>query len=218
MYRRFALSFVLLALSMVIIACSDDETNPETAVPPVFSSTPVHMDGPYDPADSTYGDIKMVSPVLLPFGTAINQYQLSPAIEYYTVPDAPVLAVTTGIVESILANPIDEADYEVWVRCRPGSDYIVIYDHVLNPTAYVLENVLVEPGDTIGLAGNWSSTMRRTGLQINNDVGDEATAYCPLNFGDSLFLDAHQKLLDEYNLRGFTPHYNSLCITGTVIP
>ena len=218
MNKRIVLFLGLFAISIIIVACEDDASDPATAVPPVFSNTPVYMEGPYDSSDLTYGDIKMVAPVITPFGAALDPYHLSPAIEYFTRPDAPVLAVTTGVVETILANPPEEADYQIWVRCLPGSDYKVIYDHVLNPTAYILQNVLVEPGDTMGLAGTWSAGMRRTELQINNDAGDEERAYCPLNFGDSLFIDAHQKLLDEYNQRGFAPHYNSLCLTGTVIP
>jgi hypothetical protein len=170
----YALLFLLL---IIIISCTDDDKDPITAQLPVFSATLVNLKGPYDPSDSTFGDIKMVAPVIIPFGEYIDNYRRSPAIEYFTRPRAAVVAVTKGLVEVISENPPDQGDYEIHVRCLPGSDYFVIYDHVIS--LYVLENIIVEPGDTLGFAGNWNDIMRRTELQINNDAGDIVRAIVP---------------------------------------
>lgn len=211
-YIYFLLGFFVL----LGISCTKDDKDPITAQPPVLSITPVDIKGPYDNSDSTFGDIKMVAPVIIPFGEYIDNYRRSPAIEYFTRPGAAVVAVTKGLVEVISQNSPDQGDYEVHVRCLPGSDYLVIYDHMIS--LYVLENIIVEPGDTLGFAGNWNDIMRRTELQINNDAGDIVRAYCPLLYGDSAFVEDHQKLLDEYNQLGFSPTYNSLCLTQSEIP
>jgi hypothetical protein len=186
-------------------------------VPPVLSETPVDISGPYDPSDSTYGDIKFISPVILPFGVALDAHRLSPAIEYFTVPGATVRAVTHGVIESIRENPVEQGDYEIHITSLPGSDFLVVYDHVLSVA--VIEGALVDPGDSLGVAGTWTDNMRRTELQINvtDDAGNNKS-YCPLNYGDSSFVEQHIKLLREYNNRGFSPHYDTLCLTDMVIP
>lgn len=208
--------FIILSFGLLIILSCDDEKDPVTAEPPIFSATPVDISGPYDSSDSTFGDIKMVEPVIIPFGALLDLHRRSPAIEYYTRPGAAVLAVTKGVVEKILENPPDQGDYEILVTALPGSDYTIIYDHVLN--LYVLEDVVVEPGDTLGEAGTWSENMRRTELQVNLGEGTNERSYCPLNFGDSAFVEQHRLLLEEYNNRGFTPTYDTLCLVETVQP
>ncbi len=207
---------IVLAPAVFMVACSDDDNDPITSQPPIFSATPVDLSGPYNPADSTFGDIKMVEPVVIPFGAPLDQYRLSPAIEYYTRPEAPVLAVTRGLVEIISSNLPEWNDYEIRVTSLPGSDYQVIYDHVID--LFVLENAVVEPGDTLGRAGSWTDKVSRTELQINYGEGSNERAYCPLAFGDSAFVAAHQKLIDEYNRLDFAPRYDSICVAGTVVP
>jgi hypothetical protein len=197
------------------ISCGEED-DPITAVPPVFSATPVDI--AYDPSDSSFGDIMFESPVLTPFGDTIQGDSLHYAayIEYYTVPDAPVRAVTRGVVDTIIENPPEQGDYEVRVVSLPGANYTVVYDHVVN--LLVLQSSPVNPGDTIGRAGTWDERMRRTQLTVTVGEGTDRRAYCPLNFGDSSFNEQHQSLLAEYNLRGFTPPYDSLCLLGSVRP
>lgn len=203
----------LLILTWVTACQNKVEGNP---TPPIFSVTPVDMSGPYDVGTKTYGDILMEEPVLIPFGAVLTGNQKSPAIEYYTVPDAPVRAVCYGRVDAVLDNPVEQGDYEIHVTALPGSAYLIIYDHVLNVT--VLEGELVNAGDTLGDAGTWTDTMRRTELQINTGTGSNERSYCPLNFGDSAFVADHIKLLNEYNIRGFSPRYDTLCLEDYVIP
>lgn len=208
-------AFLFLCLLAVLSGC-EDEQDPITAELPVFSVTPVDMTGPFDPTDSTFGDIKFIDPVLRPFGAVLNLHRLSPAIEYYTDTGAAVRAVCEGVVAAILGNPISQGDYEVHVTALPGSDYTIIYDHVLRVN--VLKSELVYPGDTIGWAGTWTDKMRRTELQVNVGEGSDTRSYCPLNFGDSSFVALHRGLLQEYNNHGFTPSYDTLCISGPVQP
>lgn len=215
-----ALLLFLSAMPILLIAlltsCADDTKDPVTAEPPVFSVTPVNLQGPYDGSDSTFGDIKMIKPVITPFGEYIDTYQRTTNIEYYTRPGAAVLAVTRGLVETITENPMEPGNYEIRVRCLPGSDFLVIYKHITQK--YVLEDLDIGPGDTIGFAGSLSDVAGMTALQVNNDAGDIVRAYCPLKYGNDNFKEAHQQLLDEYNRLGFTPSYISLCLTESEIP
>lgn len=204
----------ILFFSLSLLTCKDKE-NPETTVPPVFSVTPVDI--AYNPDDSSFGDIMFdsESPVLTPFGALIppgNVVQ-STAIEYFTIPGAIVRAVTHGVVDTIIENP-DQADYEVRIASLPGAQYTVVYNHVLD--LWALQGSLVDPGDTIGQAGTWNETTRRTQLQVTIGNGPDRRAYCPLYYGDSSFIALHQQLLAEYNRRGIPPHYDSLCIQGVI--
>lgn len=211
-YCIVALSFLLCSISL---SCREKK-DPATAVPPVFSVTPVRMDGPFDEGNLLKGDIKFLPPVLVPFGESLGGGRFSPAIEYYTRPDAPVRAVTAGLIDTIFANPAEQGDYELHIVCLPGSDYLIIYDHLLEIA--VLQGSLVEPGDTLGKAGTWNDQMRRVELQINTGTGANTRSYCPLNFGDTAYVRLHHELLQEYNIRGFVPQYDTLCLTGVVTP
>lgn len=211
-----ALSIFIVMGMLGGISCSDED-DPRTAVPPVFSVTPVDI--AYDPGDSSFGDIMFVSPVLTPFGAVIqgDTTYFSPWFEYFTVPDAPVRAVTGGVVDTIIENPLEEgADFEVRVVSIPGADYTVVYDHLFS--LRVLPGSAVDPGDTIGEAGTWNDTMRRTQLMITAGEGTDRRAYCPLNYGDSSFTEQHRALLSEYNRLGFSPRYDTLCLQGVVRP
>lgn len=203
-----------LLIIILIASCSEDD-DPVVTIPPILSVSPIDISGPYNGTDSTYGDMKFVFPVLTPFGYRLDEFQYSPSIEYFTRPNAPVRIISRGIIEAIIENPPSEGDFEVRVTSLPGSDYTIIYDHVLNVN--FLEGAPVEAGETLGTAGFWNSTMGHTELQINLYSEDIIRALCPLNFGDSIFLSEHQQLLNEYNNR-FTPIFDSLCLTGPIIP
>jgi hypothetical protein len=208
-----ALSAFLLLMT-TFLSCKDKES-PETAVPPVFSVTPVDI--AYNPDDSSFGDIMFDSgsPVLTPFGALIppgNVVQ-SAAFEYFTIPGAIVRAVTHGVVDTIIDNP-DQSDYEVRVVSLPGSQYTVVYNHVLD--LWILQGSLVDAGDTIGQAGTWNESTRRTQLLMTTGSGTDRRAYCPLYYGDSSFIALHQQLLAEYNHRGIQPHYDSLCVQSVI--
>ncbi len=214
--RRMTLLTVVLAVTGLVGQSCHDEKDPSTSIPPIFSVTPVDLSGAYDPSDSTLGDIKFIPPVIVPFGAVLDQYHLSPAIEYYTRPEAPVRAVAAGLIEAVTANPPEQGDYEIRVTCSPGSDYTVIYDHLLD--VVVQAGIRVAPGDTLGTAGTWSDKLRRTELQVNLGDGNNTRSYCPLNYGDSSFMDGHRRLLREYTARIVTPAYDTLCLSGPVIP
>jgi hypothetical protein len=201
--------------ALMMLSCINDKSV-ITSPPPVLSVTPFDLAGPYDAMNGVYGDIKFSPPVIVPFGTSLGGTLLSPAIQYYTVPNAPVRAVTAGIVDSIVAYTDGSGDYQVRVVCTPGTDYEVIYDHVLDVA--VLQASAVAAGDTIGRAGTWNGQMRRTALQVNAGQGNNTRAYCPLNYGDTSFVNQHRRLLDAYNSIVITPHLDTLCISGPVLP
>jgi hypothetical protein len=214
-YMRTTAFLLLVVLCLTLLSCHD-EKDPVTATPPVFSATPVDIG--FRPADSAFGDILFLSPVLRPFGAILPPDSLtrSPGIEYFTRPGAPVRAVTYGIVDTIIENPMEEGDYDIRVVAMPGSDYLIVHRHVL--TVSVLAGDQVKAGDTIGTAGTWTDLMRRTGLAVIVGEGNDTRAYCPLNYGDSAFRVDHARLLNEYTRRGFDPPYDTLCLTGPIIP
>jgi hypothetical protein len=203
---------LLILIGWFFVSCSEDEDDPTTAQPPVFSVTPVDI--AYDPSDESYGDIAFIQPVITPFGYDLGNNQHMPGIEYFTVPGAPVRGVTEGIVDTIFENPV-EGDYTVYVVSIPGSDYLVIYDHIIDPAVSV--SSFVVPGDTIGQAGNWNDSMRRTILQVTTGEGNDRRSICPLNFGDEAFNAAHSQLLEEYNRR-FPPGHSSFCLLNVIGP
>lgn len=211
--RMTVLILSVVSMIIIIVSCSGDEDNPITAQLPVFSATPVDI--AYDISDSTFGDMIFVTPVLTPFGASLGNERYSFGMEYFTVLNAPVRAVTEGIVDTIIENPI-VGDYEVRVVSIPGSDYLVIYDHVLNAT--VTPASLLMPGDTLGKAGTWNDSTSRTLLSIRTGEGTNERYYCPMSFGDSGFIEQHNALLREYNRLGFQPAYDSLCLRGVMTP
>jgi hypothetical protein len=207
-------SMAVFLLITTLLSCKD-KTSPEASVPPVFSVTPVAI--AFNPADSSFGDIMFDSgsPVITPFGALIppdNVFR-STSMEYFTIPGAAVRAVTHGVVDTIIENP-DQADYEVRVASLPGAEYTVVYNHVVN--LGILQASLVDPGDTIGEAGTWNQTTRRTQLMVTVGYGTDRRAYCPIRYGDSSFIARHQQLLAEYNRRNISPHYDSLCLQSVI--
>jgi hypothetical protein len=222
MVRAFNLKILLWSISlsvmgMAFFSCSDEE-DPIASTPPVFEETPIVIASQYDESMKTLGDISFsgLSPVFRPFGTQIENNMLLPYIDYFTVPGAPVRAVTTGIISEIIANPIEEGDFEIRVTAIPGSKHTIVYDHVQD--VEVLEATQVDPGDTLGVAGTWSDTVRRTSLGIFVGEGADLRWYCPLNYGNSTFKEKHQLLFNQYRSLSKTPAYDSLCITGPIDP
>jgi|GEM_PF-3421631 len=206
---------ICVGIGILALSCKNSTESESTAVP-VFSVTPVNMTGPYNAGDQTYSDIKFVAPVIQPFGYNLGD-RLYPAIEYFTVADAPVRAVTKGVVDTIITNSVvDGGDYQIRVISLPGSAYTVIYDHVLS--SRVLPKSLVNPGDTIGLAGYPSTLAHRTSLQVNYVSGTTIRAYCPLDFGDTSFVQQHRRLISQYNALNFQPRYDTICISGPINP
>jgi len=205
---------ILAVIGLGLISCGDDNNDPTTSEPPVFSATPVDI--AFDPADSSWGEIVFIAPVLIPFGADIGNNEYSPGVQYFVAPGARVRAVTEGIVDTVIEDPDYPGDYEIRVVSLPGSEYLVIYKHVGDVA--VSEAMAVHPGDTLGRAGSWNDFMSRTMLQITTGEGTNQRSYCPLNYGDSAFVQRHQILLQEYNRRGFDPHYDTLCLKGVITP
>jgi len=209
-----ATAILLLIGLQLCISCGDDGNDPATSQPPVFSVTPVDI--AYNPADSTWGDIVFAAPVLIPFGASLGNDQYSPGFQYFATLGSQVRAVTAGIVDTVIENLDYPGEYEIRVVSLPGSEYMVLYKHVDDPT--VSEAMTVQPGDTLGGVGGWNASMGRAMIQVTTGEGVNERSYCPLNFGDSAFVSRHQALLQEYNRRGFDPQYDTLCLMGVMTP
>lgn len=214
--RQTLVLFLLFCLP-VFSGCSDDD-DPESSTPPVLTQTPVNISGPFDAQDETFGDVSFASssPVLRPFGILIAASTYSRRLDYYTTVEAPVVAASNGIVSAVFENPFEEGDFEVHVTSIPGSDFTIIYDHVNR--VLIQEDLAVVAGDTIGTAGNFSETVGRFSLQISTGAGVDQRWHCPLTYGDDAFIEAHELLLDEYQSRGLTPRYDSLCVRKVLGP
>jgi hypothetical protein len=210
------LRVVLVVFAGFLALACGDKKDPVTAVPPVFSVTPINMSGAYNPADSSLGDIRFSPPVIIPFGTMIDVENQSYGIQYFTRPGASVRAITAGVIDTIITNPPPEEDYTIVVICTPGSDYTLYQDHIVN--LRVLAHTPIKPGDTLGEAGSWSDFLRRTGVRVSVGEGSDMRFHCPLDYANGSFRDLHVNLLAEYRRLGFTPVYDTLCITGPLHP
>ena len=208
----------LCLLCMAIIAGCGGEDDPVTATPPVFSVAPVNLVGPYNAQTKTFGSISFAatSPALVPFGAEISTNSYTKVFDYYPVLDAPVVAVCEGIVSAVFENPFIEGDYEIQVTVTPGADFTVIYDHVNQ--VRIQEALLVKPGDTLGVAGNWSDAVSRFSLGITTGEGVNQRWYCPMNYGDSTFKNLHQQLLQAYNAQNIQPYYDTVCAAAVIGP
>jgi hypothetical protein len=200
--------FIFLILLFSLIQC----TEPPDTAPPEFSVTPVIMED-FDAGTNRCGDVKDV----IPFGGELDPTRKSPAIEYYTVADAVVRAASPGVVIEIFQNP-GLTDYEIMVKPTEDSVWLIIYDHVLDVTISVGDNV--EAGTILGKAGEWSADTRRTELQINNYEGTEVSL-CPLQFGTDNFNQKHIQLFQDVYNNDLDPDYltsGDVCLEETVIP
>jgi len=209
---RCAAVLLLTALAGACGNGSGDGNGGASDPAPIFTFTSVDLSGPYNPATMRFGDVLFQAPVLIPFGEDLGGGNLSPAIEYFTVPGAPVRACSAGVVTAVAFN-MGQGDFEVRIAPFAGSKWLVIYDHVLNVA--VAEGQNVAAGMALGDAGNWSPMLRRTELQINDE--DANLSFCPLDFGDADFVMRHAELLAAFNAQGFGP-LASLCLVPSVTP
>lgn len=170
-----------LIIFMLVIGCDDDNSLIDRASPS-FSITPI----PIDQVSS-----------FIPFGESLTPTQQNPAIEYFTnQSDIEVRAVCDGVVEDIRMN-INIEDFEVWIKPSNNSNWLIIYDHVLDINISVDDQV--DAGQTIGVIG----IGNRTELQVNDD---QNLAHCPLQFGTENFVQQHINFSEEW------------CTAETVIP
>lgn len=188
-------SICLFFLFFVIINCKkDDDAN---QVSSVLQITPVNIGQTYNVTTNLIGNVNM----FIGFGQTIDvglpTEHISPAFEYITKIDAEVRSTSHGTISSINYQEESE-DYELHIILKQNSAYLIIYDHVKN--LEVEQGDLVNPGDILGIVGNWSETLGRTELQINLDD----LHICPLQLGNDVFNNDHLRLVNELNSIGLT--------------
>ncbi|NMH89143.1 M23 family metallopeptidase [Flavivirga algicola] len=174
----------LLILGLLIFGCNNNDETLDPA-PPSLSITPIA--------------INEISSFIA-FGETLSQNQLNPTIEYITNhANILVQSASGGYVEAIQMNSnID--DFEIWVKPSNNSQWLIIYDHILNIKVSVGDKI--NAGDVLGSIG----IGNRTELQINQINHNQEIAYCPLNFGTNNFVQQHTNFSKNW------------CIAKTVTP
>lgn len=147
----------------------------------------------------------------IPFGADLPGSGVkNPAYELVvTGASSEVRAATSGTVTRIEANSQGDSELHVQV---PGTNYLIIYDHVLSVAVSVGQ--AVSPGTTLGSVGLWTATQGRVELQINR--GD--LAVCPKDLGTSDFNSAHDAALVGATPALQNPAWTSVCLAATVQP
>ncbi len=170
--------------------------------PPLFTVTPVDLEGTYDPdthrlgalwcidSDPFYGwcfDAFGIEPMLSSHAPIKN-----PTLNYRVEIDAPVRAVVAGTVMAMepKTEPWDGPNaWGVAVQTSADSAFIVEYDHLKDPTVEV--GSTMEAGDVIGVAGQYienDSSMIELGLHYHKTATDgTATNRCPALYGSDEF-------------------------------
>ena len=184
MTRRFLCHICFLAILLWILSSCESGQSVDPN-PPSLSVVPVAIDQ---------------TVAIIPFGQNLTTSQKSPAFEYIlSNEEAEVVACTKGVVTKVLINQ-GIADWELHIQPQQNSEWLVIYDHVLEVT--VVEGETIEAGDILGKVG----VGNRTELQINKGKGTATEAYCPLDYGTENFVNLHYDYFDIW------------CITPTVAP
>jgi hypothetical protein len=124
------------------------------------------------------------------FGGLLNGTTLNPTFEYKPAEGSSVMSMTGGVVSGVGFDE-DHQDYSIIVVPEGAPDWIVNYDHVLNPS--VDEGDVVVAGDAIGSVGNWYGGVGRTEIQVINQ--DDGLSYCPfLVFDEDLSAEYQDKV------------------------
>ncbi|PXX24288.1 peptidoglycan DD-metalloendopeptidase family protein [Arenibacter sp. ARW7G5Y1] len=138
---------------------------------------------------------------VIAFGQELSSTKKSPAIEYITKnSDVNVRAASNGLVKAVVLNEGESSDYEIRIQPTATSQWLIIYDHVLEVA--ILEGDNIQQGDILGKVG----LGNRTELQLNKTNGANTISYCPLNYASNTFLEEHLSFMANW------------CLIETVIP
>ncbi len=196
----------------------DGDNPPPDDPPPIFSVAPVDIT--YQPGTGRYGVVDPNSPMMLPFGAILETEVLSPAIEYFTRLNADVRASAGGDVVGVNRNPAPQTDFEIHIKPFAQSRYLVVYDHIKNPT--IAQGDRINAGTILGKIGDWDHDTGRIELQINVTQEDRSElSFCPTNFGTAVFNSQHEALLRAANTvrvdTGRDP-WPAVCLVETMVP
>lgn len=204
------------ALLVLVLSCSKSGDSDQT--PPVLSVTPISLVSPYNPDTKSFGDITFLYyRAFIPFGAPLTNETLNSTFEYYTTAKAIVRASCSGEIVYMFKNEgID--DWEIHIKSSVTAKWDVQHDHVSDPV--VRQGSWVNAGDVLGITGKWNSTLDigRTELCVSFSEGPgQDLSYCPMNYGTTEFIQAHNELLTALNTHGFGP-FTSLCQAETIKP
>ena len=192
--NRHKLTCLLFVFCITTNCKKDDGAN---QVSSALQIAPVSIGQTYNTTTNLIGNVNR----FIGFGETIDvglpTEHISPAFEYITKIDAKVRSTSYGVVSNINYQD-DTQDYELHITLNQNTAYLIIYDHVKN--LEVEQGDYVNPGDILGIVGNWSETLGRTELQIN--LGN--THICPLQLGNDVFNNDHLRLLNALNTNSLT--------------
>jgi hypothetical protein len=216
-FKKQANAALMSVLLVLIFSCCKSNDEDEFA-PPLLSSTPISLAGPYIPASKTFGDITFrYDRAFIPFGAPLTNVTLNCGFEYYTTASAIVRASCSGEIVYMFKNEgID--DWEIHIKSSQAARWGVQHDHVSDPV--VQQGDKVQAGDVLGGTGKWNQAQNigRTELIVTYSEGPGTDlCYCPLNYGTTDFVQKHNDLLAALNAHGFGP-FASFCLAETVEP
>ncbi len=205
--KSFVDKFLICSFILILVGCSkNNESNKKDTKPPVLSES--------------ITDTSLTEEFLV-FGYQLSPGRFNPAYEIITsTRTAKVFSATSGVVQSVRFNGgVDESqnDYEIFIKTKGNSIYLILHDHVRNVVVGVGD--IVSPGTILGDIGWRGVAQGRTELQINNEDTDRAL--CPESLGTANFnlsFETARTLNNTTYPSGNPKHFDSVCLSETVVP
>lgn len=128
------------------------------------------------------------------FGDKLPGNRQNPNFEYSSLKaDTQAVSSIDGIIVNINAQTDNAgADFEVFIKPSEDSYWIVAYDHLVN--LKVKKGDKVKAGQVLGEPATQNNGALRFEMQINKEIGSDATHVCPSTI---LAPDKKEKLLAE---------------------
>ena len=206
---------------------------PTPVPPPVLSGSIVAISGEFDPTSSRLGALdcgfKFAGDpndrwCFNAFGSNVIEGKTGVSFDYKVTAGADVFAVTEGVVVEMGAEKNLQYPGEFEIRTQqPGSGYLVIYDHVRDPTVEVGSQVV--PAQRLGIEGVHLTDPSRWGrieLQINYYVDPanrrQTVIVCPQPLGDDSFRLANEAALAAHNQANGPFAAASVCLQDEIVP
>lgn len=170
---------------------------------PVLKNLSVDFES-YNPATKRAGAFIFKSAedmIFLNIGARVkgpDGWKIIPEFEYRTDPNARVYAAADGVVTRVEFQN-DSKDSEIETKPNIKSIYSVINDHVKNATVKVGDEIKAgQPLGTAGTAGSRGSSLGRTELMVNKELGMSVSEHrCPFEFFDPALLEEYKQKVSQ---------------------